>query len=169
MRRLLAVLIIALFASGCGTGRGGAGAWVTAPASPLTSPTPSPSTLTVAQAGSRYLQIVAPYNAALQKFQDAAHANEPWRDLRPLAGEVAQANAAQAQALRQTSWPTGIATPMAALLTQIDLAQGDWQRAANAKTSDELAQAVRAAAAHSGSQPAGQIRTALGLPPYSKS
>jgi hypothetical protein len=125
--------------------------------------------LTVAQAGSRYLQIVTPYNAALQKFQDAAHANKPWRDLLPLAGQVAQANAAQAQALRQASWPVEVATPMATLLTEIDLAQGDWQRAADAKTSDELAQAVRAAAGHSGSTPAGQIRTALGLPPYTKS
>jgi hypothetical protein len=59
--------------------------------------------LTVAQAGSRYLQIVTPCNAALRKFQDAAHANKPWRDLLPLADQVAQANAAQAQALRQTS------------------------------------------------------------------
>lgn len=123
----------------------------------------------MAQAGPRYLQIVAPYNTALQKFQDAAHANKPWRDLLPLAGQVAQANAGQATALRQTSWPVEVATPMAALLTEIDLAQTDWQRAADAKTSNELAQAVQAAAGHSGATPAGQIRTALGLPPYSKS
>ncbi len=171
MRRVLAVLTIALLTSGCGgTSRGGPAASVASTAPPLTSPTPTPSpkTLTVAQAGTQYLQIVAPYNTALQKFQDAAHANKPWRDLLPLAGEVVRANAVQAQALRQTKWPVEIAAPMATLLTEIDLAQGDWQRAADAKTSDELAQAVRAAAAHSGSQPAGQIRTALGLPPYSK-
>jgi hypothetical protein len=76
----------------------------------------------VTQAGPRYLEIVTPHNTALQKFQDAAHANKPWRDLRPLAGGVAQANAAQAQALRQTSWPAEVATPMATLLTEIDLA-----------------------------------------------
>jgi hypothetical protein len=137
----------------------------------VTSPTPNPepSTLTVVQAASRYLEIVRPCNTALQKFEDAAHANKPWRDLRPLADQVAQANAAQARTLRQTSWPVEVATPMAALLAEIDLAQGEWQRAADATTSDELAQAVQAAASHSGAQPAGQIRTVLGLPPYSQS
>jgi hypothetical protein len=125
--------------------------------------------VTVAQAGVRYLEIVKPYNTALKKFEDAAHAGTPWRDLRPLAGEVAQANAAHAQALRETNWPVGVEAPMAALLKEVDVAQQNWQRAANAQTADDLAQAVRAAAGHSGSKPAGQIRTLLGLPPYSES
>jgi hypothetical protein len=107
--------------------------------------------MTVAQAGVRYLEIVKPYNTALKKFEDAAHAGTPWKDLRPLAGEVAQANATHAQALRETNWPVGVDAPMAALLKEVD------------------AQAVRAAAGHSGSKPAGQIRTLLGLPPYSES
>jgi hypothetical protein len=172
VRRPVTVLVVALFATGCGgTSPAGSPTSVRSPAPPVTSPTPSPapSTLTLAQAASRYLEIVRPYNTALAKFEDAAHANKPWRDLRPLAREVAQANAAQAQALRQTRWPVEVGTPMADLLTEIDLAQGDWQRTADAQTSDELAQAVRAAAGHSGSKPAGQIRTLLGLPPYSTS
>jgi hypothetical protein len=171
VRRLVTVMVLALLAGGCeGAGPGGSSTWVTSPAPPTTSPTSSAGStpLTVAQAGSRYLEIVRPYNTALEKFEDAAHAGTPWKNLRPLAGRVAQANAAHAKALRQTSWPAAVRAPMAALLTEIDLAQRSWQRAAQAKTADELARAVRAAAAHSGSKPAGQIRTLLGLPPYSE-
>src|SRR5215211_6147422 len=154
MRRLLAVLALALLAGGCG-GQGSADPAQPAPP-PAAAPSASsgPSALTVAAAGPRYLEIVKPYNVALERFEDAAHANTPWRDLRPLAAAVAQANAAHAQALRETPWPEEVRAPMAALLAEIDLAQREWQRVAAAKTADELAQAVRAAAAHSGSKPA---------------
>jgi hypothetical protein len=173
VRGLMSILVLTLLAGGCaGTSQENSPASAMSPAAPpVTSPTsdPAPNPLTVAQAGTRYLEIVKPYNTALETFEDAAHAGTPWRDLRPLAGEVARANAAHAQALRETSWPVGVQAPMTALLTEIDLAQRDWQHAANANTADELARAVRSAAAHSGSKPAGQIRTLLGLAPYTES
>jgi hypothetical protein len=170
MPRLVTVLVLVLLSGGCGGGGSAdSSTSVASPAPPVTSPTPTkPVALTIAQAGPRYLAIVKPYNTALEKFEDAAHANTPWRSLRPLAGKVAQANATQAKALRETHWPTAVQAPMAALLAETDLAQRDWDRTATAKTADELAQAVRSAARHNGSKPASQIRTLLGLPPYSE-
>jgi hypothetical protein len=169
MRRLVTVLVLTLLTGGCGgAGSGDSSTWVTSPAPPTTSPTPGAVALTLAQAGPRYLQIVKPYNTALERFEDAAQANTPWRSLRPLAAKVAQANAAHAKALRETRWPIGVRAPMAKLLAETDLAQRDWERAAAAKTADDLAQAVRSAVRHNGSKPAGQIRTLLGLPAYSE-
>ena len=169
MRHLMTLLVLALLASGCDGESLDATATASGP-SPATSSAPdaTPAALSVAEAGPRYLEIVKPYNTALEKFEDAAHAGKPWRDLRPLAGEVAAANAAHAKALREVRWPAEAEAPMAALLTEIDLAQREWERAANAKTADELAQAVRSAVAHSGAKRAGEIRTLLGLPPYSE-
>lgn len=168
MRRTVAVLTLTLLVAGCGTQEHRlepAAGQATASAAP----SPTPTELTLAQAKARYLEIVAPYNTALKAFVSAAHANEPWRDLRPLAGKVASANAAHALQLRVTPWPAEVRAPMAALLKETDTAQRYWLRAAQAKTADELASAVHAAAAHSGKTPATEIRAKLGLPPYSGS
>lgn len=169
MRRVIAALALVLLSAGCANTEQDAS---TPPAVGHTvspAPTPTPTTIDVAQARTRYLEIVAPYNDALEEFESAANAGKSWTSLRTLAGKVAETNAAHAQHLRATAWPPQVHTPMAALLKETDAAQRYWERAARAKTIEELAQAVRAASKHSGAKPAGQVRSALGLPPYSES
>jgi hypothetical protein len=125
--------------------------------------------LTVAQAKARYLAIVKPYNTALEALETAANSGKSWTTVRSLAGKVATANAAHAKALRATVWPEAVRQPMAALLVETDAAQRYWLRAAHAKTADELGSAIRSAAKHSGSKPATEVRSKLGLPPYRES
>ena len=125
--------------------------------------------MSVADARERYLKIIGPYNAALEKFESAAHAGRSWTDLRTLAGEVVDTNAAQAGALRAVDWPERVREPMAALLEETDAAQRYWSSAARATSADALASAVRSAAAHSGTKQANEVRSGLGLPPYAES
>lgn len=132
----------------------------------LAAPTPTPIVLAPADAGKRYLEIVSPYNEALEALENAANAGRSWTEVRTLAAEVARANATQAEDLRATAWPEQARPPMAALLAEIDVAQRHWDRAAKATTAEELGRAIQDAAAHSGAEQAGEVRAALGLPPY---
>lgn len=165
MRRWLAVLALALLAAGC--------ADQPSEDRPLsqqsTSAASSPAELSVSEAGKRYLEIVAPYNSALEELKAAGKAGESWTALRTRAGKVAEANEQHGKALRAVAWPEPVRASMAALLAEIEAAQPHWARAAQAKSSDEFAAAVRDAAAHSGSKAAGEVRAALRLPPYSSS
>jgi hypothetical protein len=123
----------------------------------------------VAQAKTRYLEIVTPYNTALEELENAFNAGKPWTTVRTLAGKVATASAEHARALRATVWPDEVRQPMAALLAETDAAQRYWLLAAQAKTAQELTSAIRSAAKHSGSKQAAEIRSKLGLPPYRES
>jgi hypothetical protein len=169
VRRSIAVLALALLVAGCG-GRQDEPSAAGPPAqSAAPAPAPSPSALTVAEAGPRYLQIVAPYNKALEEMETAANSGKSWTTVRALAGKVAETNEAHARALRATVWPDVVRTPMAALLVETDIAQRYWEAAARAKTVDELARALRSGGRHTGAKPAGEIRAKLGLPAYSES
>ena len=168
MRRLIAILALTMLAAGCG-GQEDPPASSASATPPVSTVSPTPTALTLAQAKTRYLEIVAPYNTVLEEFESAAQANKPWRSLLPLAAKVASENKAHARALRATEWPAQVRVPMAALLKETDAAQPYWERAARAKTADELAEAVLAAVKHNGSKPAGQVRSELGLPPYAES
>jgi hypothetical protein len=164
MRRWIVVLALTLLIAGCaGTSENAAAG------QQAQSVAPSPAALSTAEAGKRYLEIVAPYNAALEELESAAQAGESWAKLRTRAAKVAQTNQEHGQALRAIVWPEPVRAPMAALLAQIDAAQAHWQRAAQAKTADEFATEVRAAAGYSGAQAASEVRAALGLPAYSES
>lgn len=166
MRRWIAVLTLTLLAAGCGGAQEEAPAAQQA-ASPATSS--ASAELSLADASARYLEIVAPYNTAVEEFEDAAQSGQSWTKLRDLAAKVAQANKAHGQLLRDTAWPAQVREPMAALLTEIDAAQPYWEKAAQAKTEKELTDAVLAAVEHSGAKQAGAVRQALGLPPYTES
>ncbi|MEH0934042.1 hypothetical protein [Micromonospora psammae] len=167
MRRWTAVLTLIVLLAGCGGGeqvdpQAPAPVWQSAaPATPAT-----PAALTPAEAKSRYLAIVAPYNTALEELEDAANAGKPWRTVRRLAADVARTNAAHAVELRETLWPAEVRAPMGALLKENDVALRHWRRAGEAADADALMREIRAAAAHSGAREAGKIRTALGLPAY---
>lgn len=167
MRRLtIAILAVTMLVAGCGVGQDKP-IWVQTPTSAI--PAPTPSALTVAEAGRRYLEIVAPYNEALEALETAANTGKSWTTVRSLAAEVAETNKSHGRALRGTVWPEEVRTAMDALLTEIDTAQRYWERAAGAKTVDELASAIQSASRHSGAEAAGQVRVALGLPAYSES
>lgn len=169
VRRSVAVLALILLVSGCGATQQHPPAPPAGQQTASPAPSPTPSELSLAQAKARYLEIVAPYNTALEKLESAANAGRSWTVVRTLAGKVAEANAAHARQLRATPWPAELHAPMAALLVETDAAQRYWQRAAQAKSAEELGRAIRAAAGHSGKTPATQIRAKLGLPPYSES
>lgn len=166
-RTFAAFVALPLLATGCGERQ------ETPPAPAIketAASTPSaPAALTLAQAKDRYLAIVTPYNTALEELETAANAGKPWTTVRTLAGKVATANAEHAAALRATAWPDEVREPMAALLAETDAAQREWQRAAQAETVEELGAAIRSATAHSGTKPATEIRSKLGLPPYRES
>jgi hypothetical protein len=171
LRGRLVTAAAALLLTGCG----GAGQQppMTGEASPVTSAAPSPTPtrveLTVAEAGPRYLKIVAPYNKALAEFSAAVKAGKSLSSLRTLAGKVAEANATHARALRDTAWPAAARAPMSALLRETETAQRYWQDAAEATTATAMNKALRGASEHDGGDPAGQVRSVLGLPAYRKS
>lgn len=163
MRRWLAVLALTLLTAGCA----GTSETDRPPSQQSSAAATTAGELSVADAAKRYLEIVAPYNSALEDLKAAGKAGESWPALRTRAGKVAQANEQHGKALREVNWPAQARAPMAALLTEIDAAQPHWVRASQAKSSDEFAAAVGDAAEHSGSKAAGEVRAALGLPAYS--
>jgi hypothetical protein len=141
-----------------------------APSAGAASPSPRAraAALTKAQAARRYLRIVGPYNAALNRFQTAAHANKPWIGLRPLAGRIATANTAQIRALRTTPWPANARKDIAALIAISTRAGRSWNAAAKATTPQRFQTAVLQAARLSGKREATALRQDLNLPAYRK-
>ncbi|MFR9778899.1 hypothetical protein ACL02O_22965 [Micromonospora sp. MS34] len=163
MRRWPAALALVLLLSGCGGGT----RTTEFPAWEPPSPTAS-APLTIKEAKGRYLSIVAPYNTALEKLQEALRAGKPWRTVRGLTRTVATTNAAHAEQLRSTDWPAEAQAPVAALLKENDVALRHWQAAAEATDAQALMREIRAAAAHDGGTQANRVRTTLGLPVYKK-
>lgn len=133
------------------------------------SPRATASVLTRAQAATRYLRIVRPYNAALERFQTAAHANRSWTSLRILARQIVTANTVQIRALRTTPWPANARKHVTALIAVSTRAGRCWKAAANATGPRQFQTAVLQAARLSGKREATALRQALGLPPYRKS
>ncbi|MEO3744004.1 hypothetical protein [Plantactinospora sp. B5E13] len=165
-------LAVALLVAGCGGDGTPAGpSWVAAApsATPESGPTSAPVALSLGRARARYLEIVRPYNTALEAFESAAQAGRAWTALRPLAAKVAAANRTHGRALRDTTWPARVREPVTALLRETDAAQREWERAARAETAAELLDAVNAAIRHSGAKQAGAVRSALGLAAYTES
>jgi len=169
VRRWTTTLALTVLLAGCGGQSAPSAAPTAARPTESTAATTTPATLSLADAKARYLEIVAPYNEALEALETAANGGKSWTAVRTLAGKVAQTNAAHAEALRAIAWPEPVREPMAALLAEADAAQRHWERAASAKGAEELAGAIRDAARRSGAKQAGKVREALGLPPYRES
>ncbi|WP_200211267.1 hypothetical protein [Micromonospora coerulea] len=165
MRRWPAALALVLLLTGCG---GGIERTAQPPAWQTPAPT-APAPLTVPEAKGRYLAIVAPYNTALEKLEDALQAGRPWRTVRTLARAVATTNATHAEQLRTTGWPAKAQAPIAALLKENELALKHWRLAGEAASAEALMREIRAAAAHDGGRQANKVRATLGLPVYKES
>jgi hypothetical protein len=169
MRQLLAavVMVVLVAISGCSS-QAEVPAAPAAPAENAVAPptTAKPKALSRAAAAKRYLEIVRPYNLALEGLEQAFNAGESIVRLRPLAERVAGSNAAQMRQLRATAWPSAVRAPMKRLLAESAAAQPYWRQAAEAGSREELARSVVAADRHNGTDVANEIRHALGLDPY---
>jgi hypothetical protein len=177
VRRLPAILaaVAVVIVAGCarqpdqdGTDDPSAAAASEPTASTAAPPTTAPrkKALSRAQAGARYLDIVKPYNIALERLEKGFNSGKPIAELRTLADKVARTNSTQIRQLRATTWPAKVRAPIRKLVAESEAAQRYWRQAAEAGTRNELAQAAVAAGRHDGSEPAADIRKALGLGAY---
>jgi hypothetical protein len=166
MRQLLAAVVMAVLVAvaSCSSQPQMASAPAGSPVVPPT--TVKPKALSRAAAAKRYLEIVRPYNLALERLEQAFNAGEPVVRLRTLADAVARANAAHMRRLRATVWPSAVRAPMKELLVESAAAQPYWLQAAEASTREELARSLVGAARHNGTSSANKIRRALGLDDY---
>jgi hypothetical protein len=166
MRQLLVAVVMAVLVAvaGCSSEPQMTSVPAGSPVAPPT--TVKPKALSRAAAAKRYLEIVRPYNLALERLEQAFNAGEPVVGLRMLADAVARSNAAHMRRLRATVWPSAVRAPMKELLVESAAAQPYWRQAAEAGTRQELARSLVAAARHDGTDPANKIRRALGLDDY---
>lgn len=129
------------------------------------SPT-APPALSEAEAATRYLEIVRPYNEALEQFELAVNGGEELATLTGMASDTADALETEIGELRATAWPEAISTHVDALIGESEQALEHWQEAARAQTRDDLVDSVLAAAEFDGSDPTGSIREILNLDAY---
>lgn len=164
-----AVIAILVAAAGCSAGSAAPEAIPTTTIPSSTAPTstsPTPTVLSREAAARRYLEIVKPYNDALERLEQAINAGRPYATLRPLAGATAGANRGQVAALRAVPWPADVQPAVAALVAESERAQPHWDDAATTGTRNAVIEAVLAAAKHDGSDAAATIRTLLALDQY---
>jgi hypothetical protein len=168
MKRLVPGLVAVITCSGC-LGSTPTAEPATRPPAVSATPSAAPTArvaLTRAQAAKRYLQIVRPYNSALERFETAAHAGRSWTSLRVLAARISSTNAAHIRALRTTPWPPEAREEVTALIAVSVRAGRYWSAAAEAPGPAQFQTAVLRGAKLSGKREATAVRHALGLPPY---
>lgn len=165
--RIIATLAAVTVVAGCGGG-GDPGTLVPPPPTAPTgggSPT-APPALSESEAATRYLDIVRPYNEALERFELAINGGEELATLTGMASDTADALETEIGQLRETSWPDAVSADVDALATESEQALEHWQDAARAQTRDDLVDAVLAAGEFDGSDAAGSIREILNLDAY---
>lgn len=171
MRRMLIVAaIVVAVATGCGSDAPDAG---DAPSLTTTSPAAPPTTVTTtteavptrAQAAKRYLRIVAPYNRALEKLEQAVNSGRPMPELRSLAKAALAASRSEMRQLRAAVWPTSVRGVVGQLANAIEQSHAHWRQATKAQSGPELVQAIGRAAGK-GKQAAVTIRKRLDLERY---
>jgi hypothetical protein len=129
----------------------------------------TPAVLSVDEAAERYLDIVRPYNEALEKLEQAINGGEPLATQTAVAADVAAELENEIAHLRSTAWPTEIRIPVDDLVAVSEKALEQWQQAADAQTPDDLIDAALAAAEFDGTDAATTIREHLGIDPYDES
>lgn len=132
---------------------------------PSSQPTTTPPALSKAQAARRYLQIVKPYNVAMETLEKAINAGQPMSRLTRLAEKAWKASKTELRALRATRWPSVVRAPVKELASAISAGLSDWRRATQAETREAMIEAVIAATRH-GSDAAKTIRQRLQLEKY---
>ncbi len=121
------------------------------------------------EAAQRYLEIVRPYNEALEDLERGVNSGRSLDTVTGLAGAVAEANAAHIEELADTNWPTDVQSAVDDLIAESTAAQEYWEDAAAAETYDGFIEAVLAAGEHDGTEAAEIIRELLNLDEYDES
>lgn len=172
MRLIFGTVVALLALAGCSPATTSGLATASTPTPTLTStPTAATTTTTTAplskaDAARRYLDIVAPYNVALERLEQAINSAQPVASLRTCARDLAAANKTQIAQLRATTWPVKVRAPMHELIAESGKAQPFLLQAAHAQTTDQVIQAVLDAMEHDGTAAATTIRELLELDKY---
>lgn len=170
MRLGFVVVLLAGVLAGCSeaTNEGATQAPVTeSTTSSATSPAePTPAPLSKPDAARRYLDIVKPYNEALENLEQAINDGQDLEVQQTSAGELVGANEQQIKDLESVVWPADVRDAMAELVAESRKAQPFLREAAQAGSTDDLVEALLAAMEHDGAEPAEKIRAALDLDAY---
>jgi hypothetical protein len=125
--------------------------------------------LSLEDAADRYLEIVQPYNEALEAFEAAFNSgDQDLATLTGMAGDTAAALETEIGQLQETAWPEEVQSHVDDLVAASEQALPLWQEAAAAESVEALLDSVQAAAEHDGNDAGDAIREALGLQPYNE-
>lgn len=161
---VLGALVVLCAVGGCSTASTGEAPVVAT--TTTTSAVPVPVPLAADEAARRYLDIVKPYNQALERLEQGINEGRPIAEVQALADATAKANQAHVAELRAVAWPADVVPAMTALVAESELAQPHWDRAALAPTREAVIEAVKAAIPGGGSEAATTIRALLSLDEY---
>ena len=172
MRSTIAIAIAFVALAGCrsdttdaSTSASSAGATTTVDETPTAEPS-TPVTLSQEEAATRYLDIVRPYNEALEDLEQSVNGGESLDTVTALAEAVADANAGHIEELADTAWPVEVQPAVDDLVAESSAAQDYWEQAAEADTYDDFIDAVLEAGEHDGVAAAQAIREELKLDEY---
>lgn len=175
MRRLITTSLALLLVSGCaGTADGmpepaarTPQASTSASASPSPSEAPSePARLGTEEAAVRYLEVVRPYNEALEALETAINTGRPVEVQQEHAAATLATLGAEIEALRGERWPAEVEPHVRSLADASEQAVPSWEAAAAATTSEDMVAAVLAALDHDDQAAADAIRRLLSLDQY---
>ena len=180
MRRLITTSLVLLLVTGCASIADSAPEpaaptpQTTEPSSASTPRTPEPAgtapseapRLGVEEAAVRYLEIVRPYNEALEALETAINTGQPVDVQQEQAAATVTALHTEITELRNVRWPAEVEPHVLALADAGDQAVPSWETAAAATTSDSMVTAVLAALEHDDQAAADAIRRLLALDQY---
>ncbi|MEU4364022.1 hypothetical protein [Promicromonospora sp. NPDC023987] len=180
MHRLITTSLALLLVSGCASTVAGAPEpaastpQTTEPSSASTPRTPEPAAtapseaprLGAEEAAVGYLEIVRPYNEALEALETAINTGQPVDVQQEQAVATLTALRAEIKELRDVRWPAKVEPHALALADAGDQAVPSWEAAAAATTSDSMVTAVLAALEHDDQAAADAIRRLLALDQY---
>lgn len=183
MRRLITTSLALLLVTGCAsiadsTPEPGAATPQATESSPApTPPTPEPASpspseaarLGTEEAAVRYLEIVRPYNEALEALETAINTGQPVDVQQEQAAATVTALHTEITELRNVRWPAEVEPHVLALADAGDEAVPSWETAAAATTSETMITAVLAALEHDDQAAADAIRRLLALDQYDES
>jgi hypothetical protein len=180
MRRLITTSLVLLLASGCASAADSAPE-PAAPTPQASEPAPAPPSeasepasaapseaarLGAEEAAGRYLEIVRPYNEALEALETAINTGQPVDVQREQAAATLTALRAETKALREVRWPAKVAPHAVTLADAGKQAVPSWEAATAATTSEDMVTAVLAALDHDDQAAADAIRRLLSLDQY---
>lgn len=173
MRHLIITSLVLLLASGCAGVADGAPEPAaptprtsTPTAAPASAPPSEPARLGAEEAAVRYLEIVRPYNEALEALEAAINTGQPVDVQREQATATLTALRSEVKALRGARWPAKVEPHALSLADAGEQAVPSWEAATAAATPEDMVTAVLAALEHDDQAAADSIRQLLSLDQY---